>query len=67
MTIHSGINDDTHSLTPPSGGEGVKSPSGDLGVELRSEEFQEVLGSVPHLILRWGSRIQASVVFSTKK
>ncbi|GHU80181.1 hypothetical protein FACS1894145_6030 [Bacteroidia bacterium] len=33
------VTDDTHS---------AKSPSGDLGVELRSEEFQEVLGSVPH-------------------
>ena len=39
-----------------------KSPSGDLGVELRSEEFQEVLGSVPHWILRWGITALAVVV-----
>ena len=39
-----------------------KSPSGDLGVELRSEEFQEVLGSVPHWILRWGITTLAVIV-----
>ena len=39
-----------------------KSPSGDLGVELRSEEFQEVLGSVPHWILRWGITTLAIIV-----
>jgi len=46
-----------------------KSPLGEttfgvsqLGVELRSEEFQEVLGSVPHWILRWGITILAFVV-----
>jgi len=47
-----------------------KSPLGDLGVsgdlgveiELRSEEFQEVLGSVPPWILRWGITILAVVV-----
>ena len=39
-----------------------KSPLGDLGVELRSEEFQEVLGNVPHWILRWGITILAFVV-----
>jgi len=31
-----------------------KSPLGDLGVELRSEEFQEVLSAVPPWIQRWG-------------
>jgi len=39
-----------------------KSPSGDLGVELRSEEFQEVLGSVPPWILRWGITVLSGVV-----
>ena len=39
-----------------------KSPSGDLGVELRSEEFQEVLGAVPPWILRWGITVLAIVV-----
>ena len=47
-----------------------KSPLGDLGVsgdlgveiELRSEEFQEVLGSVPPWILRWGITVLAVVV-----
>jgi HlyD family secretion protein len=39
-----------------------KSPSGDLGVELRSEEFQEILGSVPPWILRWGITILAVVI-----
>jgi HlyD family secretion protein len=47
-------NDDTHT---------AKSPSGDLGVEeLRSEEFQEILGSVPPWILRWGITILAIFV-----
>jgi HlyD family secretion protein len=46
-------NDDTHT---------AKSPSEDLGVELRSEEFQEILGSVPPWILRWGITILAIVV-----
>ena len=31
-------------------------------IELRSEEFQEVLGSVPHWILRWGITLLAFVV-----
>ena len=31
-------------------------------IELRSEEFQEVLGSVPHWILRWGITILSVVV-----
>jgi HlyD family secretion protein len=39
-----------------------KSPSGDLGVELRSEEFQEILGSVPPWILRWGITVLAIVI-----
>jgi HlyD family secretion protein len=41
-----------------------KSLSGDLGVEieLRSEEFQEVLGTVPPWILRWGITVLAVVV-----
>ncbi|GHU62160.1 hemolysin [Bacteroidia bacterium] len=39
-----------------------KSPSGDLGIELRSEEFQEILGSVPPWILRWGITVLAIVV-----
>ncbi|MDR3218667.1 MAG: HlyD family secretion protein [Dysgonamonadaceae bacterium] len=41
-----------------------KSPSGDLGVEveLRSEEFQEILGGVPHWILRWGISVLALIV-----
>ena len=39
-----------------------KSPLGDLGVELRSEEFQEVLGKVPPWILRWGITVLAFVV-----
>ena len=30
-------------------------------IELRSEEFQEVLGSVPHWILRWGITVLAAV------
>ena len=47
---------------PPSGGWGAKSPSGDLGVELRSEEFQEILGSVPPWILRWGITLLAAIV-----
>jgi len=39
-----------------------KSPLGDLEVELRSEEFQEVLGSVPPWILRWGITVLAFVI-----
>ncbi|MCL2649917.1 MAG: HlyD family secretion protein [Candidatus Azobacteroides sp.] len=43
-----------------------KSPLGDLGVEvrveLRSEEFQEVLGAVPSWILRWGITVLAFAV-----
>ena len=42
-----------------------KSPLGDLGVEnieLRSEEFQEILGSVPPWILRWGITALAIIV-----
>ncbi|MCL2651166.1 MAG: HlyD family efflux transporter periplasmic adaptor subunit [Candidatus Azobacteroides sp.] len=39
-----------------------KSPLGDLGVELRSEEFQEVLGVVPPWILRWGITVLAVIV-----
>jgi len=36
---------------------------GDLGgIELRSEEFQEILGSVPHWILRWGITMLALIV-----
>ena len=31
-------------------------------IELRSEEFQEVLGGVPHWILRWGITVLATVV-----
>jgi len=31
-------------------------------IELRSEEFQEVLGSVPHWILRWGITVLTFVV-----
>ena len=31
-------------------------------IELRSEEFQEVLGAVPHWILRWGITVLAFVV-----
>ena len=31
-------------------------------IELRSEEFQEVLGNVPHWILRWGITVLAFVV-----
>jgi HlyD family secretion protein len=36
--------------------------SGDSGIELRSEEFQEVLGTVPPWILRWGITVLAVVV-----
>jgi len=39
---------------------------GDLGgfrIELRSEEVQEVLGDVPHWILRWGIFIISAIVF----
>ena len=39
-----------------------KPPLGDLEVELRSEEFQEILGSVPHWILRWGITTLAIIV-----
>ncbi len=39
-----------------------KSPLGDLGVELRSEEFQEMLGAVPPWILRWGIVVIGIVV-----
>ena len=31
-------------------------------IELRSEEFQEVLGSIPHWILRWGISLIAVIV-----
>ena len=31
-------------------------------IELRSEEFQEVLGSIPHWILRWGITLIAIIV-----
>ena len=31
-------------------------------IELRSEEFQEILGSVPHWILRWGITVLAAVL-----
>ena len=31
-------------------------------IELRSEEFQEVLGAVPHWILRWGITVLAFVI-----
>jgi HlyD family secretion protein len=31
-------------------------------IELRSEEFQEILGSVPHWILRWGITLFAVIV-----
>ena len=31
-------------------------------IELRSEEFQEILGSVPHWILRWGVTLLAVIV-----
>ena len=31
-------------------------------IELRSEDFQEVLGSVPHWILRWGITVLAIVI-----
>jgi HlyD family secretion protein len=66
-------NDDTRTPKSPLGDLGVnddtrtpKSRLGDLGVgvgvELRSEEFQEVLGSVPHWILRWGITVLAFVV-----
>jgi HlyD family secretion protein len=30
-------------------------------IELRSEEFQEILGSVPHWILRWGITLFAVI------
>jgi HlyD family secretion protein len=53
MNDSSSNNDDTCS---------PKSPSGDLGVELRSEDFQEVLGYVPPWILRWGITVLAFVV-----
>jgi HlyD family secretion protein len=36
--------------------------SGDSDIELRSEEFQEVLGTVPPWILRWGITVLAVVV-----
>ncbi len=42
-----------------------KSPSGDIGmenIELRSEEFQEILGHVPSWILRWGIIIIGIIV-----
>ncbi|MDR3339644.1 MAG: HlyD family secretion protein [Candidatus Symbiothrix sp.] len=66
-------NDNPHQSKSPSGDLGVhdnphqpKSPSGDLGVgvgvELRSEEFQEILGGVPHWILRWGITVLALIV-----
>ncbi len=32
-------------------------------VELRSEEVQEVLGAVPHWVLRWGITLLATIVF----
>jgi len=40
-------------------------PEGDLGgfIELRSEEVQEVLGDVPHWILRWGIIVISAIVF----
>ncbi len=44
----------------------LKFPLGDLGVkpvELRSEEVHEVLGAVPHWILRWGLVILSIIVF----
>jgi HlyD family secretion protein len=31
-------------------------------IELRSEEFQEILGAIPHWILRWGTTVLAIVV-----
>jgi HlyD family secretion protein len=31
-------------------------------IELRSEEFQEILGSIPHWILRWGITLLAVIV-----
>ncbi len=31
-------------------------------IELRSEEFQEILGAVPHWILRWGITVLAFVI-----
>lgn len=31
-------------------------------IELRSEEFQDVLGAVPHWILRWGITVLAIIV-----
>jgi HlyD family secretion protein len=31
-------------------------------IELRSEEFQEILGGVPHCILRWGITVLAIIV-----
>ncbi|MCL2651643.1 MAG: HlyD family efflux transporter periplasmic adaptor subunit [Candidatus Azobacteroides sp.] len=40
----------------------IKSSSGDFEVEVRSEEFQEVLGSVPSWILRWGITVLAIFV-----
>jgi len=39
----------------------IKSPFENLGVELRSEEFQEVLGGVPPWILRWGITVLAFI------
>jgi HlyD family secretion protein len=39
-----------------------KFSSGDLGIELRSEEFQDVLGAVPPWILRWGITVLAAVI-----
>jgi HlyD family secretion protein len=47
-------NDNTHDPSPPVGDLG--------GLELRSEEFQEVLGSVPHWILRWGITVLSIIV-----
>ena len=49
----------------------VSPTEGDLGgfesaeglVELRSEELQEVLGDVPHWILRWGIIVISAIVF----
>ena len=31
-------------------------------IELRSEEFQEVLGGVPHWILKWGITVLMTIL-----
>lgn len=40
----------------------MKQDSEEQKIELRSEEFQDVLGAVPHRILRWGITVLAGII-----